>query len=1064
MMRSKNFHIYIGLSLVAGITAVACSDDVFINRDIDRLPDNAIGFNVSSGFVVDTDMTRSEINSDTEEEDLEPILFSDGVDSLYIHRYVAPEIERATGCNPYTDTRSTPINNLTNFQSLNGETGFRVKAFYSETGDVFFDTTNAKPLLSNETSEPSGVTTVSDTWYVSPYKYWPGKQALSFDAFAPASAESLLKNLSLGLDIISFDYTVPVSSDHKNDAKEQPDLMFAISSSYSHYQETEHQSDLVPLNFRHALSAIKFAIRDVANWTIVDVSIQGVAGSGNCTFDNTNGFVWSGLGTPENSYTQTFNYKHTDPYNPDVEDPHGVPTIDKAPIINTQEQTFMLIPQEIQEGAKLVINLKYENEDGTEVSKTIEGQLKTDGIQEWEPGKEYIYTISTSSENWQYVFNVIGSRNKEKEYVNDQWIDNIFVDDTTMIEIGAGVTEGSYYKVQSYRYRTNNPNKTEILPWTAEATDGDNTVPSQFTDYLNDIPMTVNRVNWLLENWTYEDDGSVTFKSFENLSFAPQYVATDWEGDWELRAKNEISEKSDPIDLSMVYGKRNTANCYVVNAGGWYAIPLYYGCAIKDGEVDTSTFTEISNSFVYDGSAVWDGELATYYTLEGFVDYNGEQINEEAKIINAQDASLVWADADNIIIDEEVELRIIGGEPYIVFHVHKEDLQQSNAILAVYDKKLDKDSDTPYDMQANIIWSWHIWVTEHWVNNELKLGEGDVECECWDADRENFVIAPYNLGWCDPKNVFYLKRSGKMTFKQYIQINDKKEVLAERTLDVIQRYEKIEYWIGNNTYYQFGRKDPMVGFINAESEVKYNYGKLKYVLNKSSNPIDLKEGILHPNVLYLGERTLFNGSYYNLWNNYRSNDVLADGTITTSDPHIPSNNPNLNPDFAYSSNKTVYDPSPVGYVVPAVNLFKIFTDGIGNPNSSDLVAALNEKYPNPLEYFPGKIVSIRNLHKYYAYSKRKPAENDPLVFFNVTGQRAYTSGDQWGSDVVYLWSNTPGFLARGYAYSFVLGYDSGLFWLNSNFQGTKTMARPVRCVKENNNANGVWSSTNINLD
>ena len=76
--------------------------------------------------------------------------------------------------------------------------------------------------------------------------------------------------------------------------------------------------------------------------------------------------------------------------------------------------------------------------------------------------------------------------------------------------------------------------------------------------------------------------------------------------------------------------------------------------------------------------------------------------------------------------------------------------------------------------------------------------------DAWNGEYGQFTSAPYNLGWCDPKNVWYLKRTGTMVFRQAHSGNTV-------TLNLEQREKKIEYWIGNNVYYQFGRKDPIVG-------------------------------------------------------------------------------------------------------------------------------------------------------------------------------------------------------------------------------------------------------------
>lgn len=1036
-MRTRcNNILFILLAFASTIVVSSCADETFDPSDLSRLPDNMIGFDVSSGL--DTHAYSRSTFSDNSDADLPPVVLTQDSDTLYIHRYVAPESERATGRNTGTGTSRAPqINTVDDFKKRYGE--FYVQATHKKEDYI--------PLSK---AEPFAIDDAGDVWYIKEHHYyWPTKKELLFNAFAPATAKDLLKGINLADEKISFSYTVPLSkSDPRTDAEVQPDIMFA-STTCSRNKGTVN-GNYAPLNFRHALSAIKFAVRDVANGEIIDITIKGVAGSGTCTFNpdavSAPAFVWSNLGKNEAEYTQAFKYETEE------KEYSEIPDLENATVINDLEgmndKTFMLIPQSIPDDAELIITFKKADEAG---SKKLKGKLKTSDISVWEAGKEYIYTISTTSDVWTYVFEVIGSEQEEKTYNTSthNWDNGKFIDNETKIEIGAAVTEGAYYKVQSYRYRTSNSSIKEILPWTAEASDGNNTVPSKFENYKDKIPMTVNRANWLLDNWTYQDDGSVDPKLFNDLVFASQYIATDYDGDWGMRGKGDkYGSKDKPVDLSLVYDGEtiNTANCYVVNAGGWYSIPLYYGSSMKKGKDIISTYTNNDYEVKHGG--------VSYPSLTQYIDYAGNDI-KSAKIDETlvKDAILVWQDAYGIIdqckYDENIK--------QIVFHVDPTYLQQANCVLAIRDAAKD------------IIWSWHIWVTDHWVNDEsLKLGVGDVTCEAENPKKGPFDLAPYNLGWCDPKNVLYLKRSGKITFKQTEK--DKTTVRATKTLDVIQRAEEIEYWIGNSVYYQFGRKDPMVGFINDESQEKHHYGEKPYEVKATG---DIKECILHPNAFFENNVELL--KYYNLWNNYNSDKVTISGNMTITIPNkmiapetlkkfengeltvnslsfnnytesgeatIESGNPNLDEDFAYSANKTIYDPSPVGYVVPPCDFFKIFA--IGSPNSGALFAIEN------YDFFKGDKKPIEGHEHYFNYtaSPKRDHTGDKTVIFNVNGQKRY-SWLNMNQSVVYLWSNTAGFYESGLGLGFCLGYDTnGIFSLDSYFQATRLIARPVRCIKE----------------
>lgn len=1079
-------------SLLIGAVAIAavvgsCADEALFKNNADFNHSDLIRFDVSSGFGDDESLTRS--GEDGDDEGLPPVILSEGCDTLYLHRYVAPESERATGHNPVSETRSTPVNTLADFKTLNGESGFWVEAQYLADDNTdkgaYFPFSKAKWLSSEDGY---------DVYYPSePHRYWPGKQELRFYALAPSSSyvpgdevNSLLKNLESKDGVTSFSYTVPVtpaSETEKDDAFYQPDLMFATKS-WSHNQMIENtpmDNDYAPLNFQHALSAIKFAVRDVSKWNIVSISIKGVKGSGKCEFSEENGFVWSDLDN-ESEYTQTFNFQTTDPYDPSFTDAgHGVPSVDDAPVINDKnpKTTFMLIPQTIPTtGATLEIKLESipEVEGEAKTVKVLSGNLYSTDIPKWEAGKEYIYTISTTAINWTYVFEVVGSKQKPLEYDGDTGMytfgefedskENLETGAHAVVSLNAIATDDAYFRIKSYKYRTNSPSKKVEVPWTANLTPGINDIPDKFEAYKDQegIETTVSAQNWIKkvdtegkpgdlvnESGNFGGEGSTELVTY-NLKFKPEYVVTDYKGDWDLRKNELVGTRENPVDLSN--SLQNTANCYVVNAGGWYSIPLYYGNAITGGKDNIKSYKNdvANNKLEPDPDNLYN--YPTYYFLTDFKNYKGESIKfgnilDDINGRNNPDinAVLVWQDAYNII-DE-----VFYSNDQIVFHIQNLDLQQSNSVIALRDGE-------------EIVWSWHIWVSDHWFSGapNVGFGAGDVKCEAYDGnnfgDSGWYSFAPYNLGYCDPKNVGYLQRTGSFTFKQG-------ETEITKEVPVTQDKLIIEYWIGNNTYYQFGRKDPMVGFINDDSKVKYNFGEYKYVLE--SGFVSINESIKNPNVFYYSDQSnteiadykdWLKTNYYNLWNNNTSKDIfLYDSnelqTINTvvNGQYIASNHPKLQDAYANSAVKTIYDPSPVGYVVPPADAFKLFTNGVANPNSSGVFSYTSFEKNFNGAYYP--IPDRTGFNRYEAFSEKDNSAFDRIIF-NCTGQRWWSSyngdpGNCFGPNKVYLWSNTSDFYGDRSAYCLVIGLDgegNTLQVVDAYFPAAKRMARPVRCVKE----------------
>lgn len=1067
--------VYTLMALALAIAAGSCNEELPYCGNRSPLPPGMVCFDVSSGSARDF----SRAADDGSSEDFPPVVLAQDGDTLYIHSSVSAEHERATGRLARENvSRAAQVNNVSDFKDICGN--FCVQATYSEG--------NKKLFIPLSVAEPFA----GDVWYIKDRQYcWPEQRRLRFNAMAPADAFKSLTGIDLGDETITFSYTVPVSdSEPRTDGQVQPDIMFA-STTCSHSDGTV-DDDYVPLDFRHALSAIKFAVRDVTDGEIVDITIKGVAGSGSCTFNpeavSAPAFTWTDLGAPA-EYTQTFNYVTADLW-------PALPALEDAPVINDEEgmkeKTFMLIPQPIPEDAELILTFRT---DGN--AKILKGKLRTADIPLWEAGKEYIYTISTSSENWIYVFEVTGCEQKDSPDP-DRPEKGPFVDNDDNIILNATVTAGAYYNVTSYRYRKGYPDEKYPVAWTAESSDGQNNGYDKFATFLDEykdyIPsMTLAPEDWLPkmefldeEKKIFGGEGS-TDPAKHNVIFKTQYVVSDWKGDWEMRAHAQRgSSKADAVDLSMANGgtsSRNTANCYVVNSGGWYKFPLYYGNSIKDGNV---------NKDAYHYEKV--DTVNVYASLVDFKDYQGRSINDlpGAPVISGADSAfLVWSDAYNIIDFVELDKSVTPN--FVVFHVASQDLQQSNSVIAIK------------DAAGVIMWSWHIWASEYWADySTLELTDGVVNCEAWAENKGadanvaavpgGFDVAPRNLGWCDAKNVQYLQRTGKFTFRQ-------KKSGNTDCLKVEQRGKLLEYWIGNNTYYQWGRKDPMPGFLNAESVVKYNFGPMEYECVDSASE-SIAYSIQKPNRLFGAKAwgSSYNDwlpsgtDYYNLWNNFNNGEgsILKGGyepgfVNNVQNNSYPTNTPIQTEAFAYSAVKTVYDPSPAGYVVPPVGFFSIFTkgrayvdysnagaaDGSTRDNSISLKDGFNgrvewQKYlevlDNPIANSPGYDHKNRdrNFFNFWARSKRDGTGEEILL--TGTGHRWYRTSDPWqlggnfNPHYVYLWSNTCSFykgdrsafsLAIGQQKNAASGVTEGdIFIITSHFQGRKSMARPVRCVKE----------------
>lgn len=189
---------------------------------------------------------------------------------------------------------------------------------------------------------------------------------------------------------------------------------------------------------------------------------------------------------------------------------------------------------------------------------------------------------------------------------------------------------------------------------------------------------------------------------------------------------NVKMKEVDGSDLSMVdcagnvRSTRWTSNCYMVHKKGNYKLPLVYGNAIKNGEVNTVAF----NPGTYPTS---DHYCANFINHAGnaitgpWITKNGSGINAGMGIAVAS-AELLWQDAQGLITAVGID-----GD-YLILTVGKDAKdQQGNALIAVKDGS------------GNIVWSWHIWVTDECFDYLTTISTGS----------HDYKVTPINLGGVD---------------------------------------------------------------------------------------------------------------------------------------------------------------------------------------------------------------------------------------------------------------------------------------------------------------------------
>lgn len=1038
-------YILFTLAPLSAMLVTGCLDEPLADTDRFDNPD-VISFSAVTGS------GAASTRSGEEKQLYEPLVLTDDAASqtLYLHTYESERIGFEPGDDVTSDesdvaqTRGNQI--VTADDLIKFHKDFMVHAQFKEDGVEYIEWSKTQ------------VSSANNFWRTEKTRYWPGERELSFMAVSPTAEFNSLNNKVFSDLRAEFSYTAKKQGNNR-DAEAQTDLLLAAGTC----NKPNSENGRAPLKFHHALSAIKFAVRDVLDGEVVNIKIIGVKSTGDCVFtadDGTGSFVWSNQSGDE-TYSQNFNYQITDRGYADPNDESKDIVMNDA----MPSKTFMLIPQQIPDDAMIEVTLKR-TDPNVNQEITVRGKIKANNVQEWLPGHEYVYTISTSKDNWVYVFNARG--NQANGY------NNIYVYSPNAQEFDT-YQNTAYYSVQSYRYRANNQTVVEACPWTASH-DGSlsyNVTGGGEAAYPSANPQQkwVDASTWITDKFATPLSGKGNAdRSFEqhDLNFLAHYVATDWIGDEDMQGYKPYDgyTKANPYDLSKPGGMaRNTANCYVVDRGGWYMFPLVYGNAIKNGATNSSAY-ECQNKET----------TASLKLLAKLINYKNQPITgPNITAPSKARAELVWEDAYNLV--DNLELVTINGEKMIRFYIDPNIIQQGNAVIALTDGSKAQDGKSP------VIWSWHIWATEHWIDkttrkphafdtnnttfNTYKSSDAKTENgmviglrQCGDVavtynqKGRSFMMAAYNLGWCDPKKVLYLKRKGTMDFVQYRPGSTVKTGKTAK-LPIIQEGETIDYKYANNVYYQWGRKDPIRGFFNHEHSRKRVFGPRPPIAAYDKR-VNIGDAIQNPNVYYVSNQG--SGSEFEDWltTNFKSN--LWNNNATSSLANRDDNNDH---EDLWSHTKTIYDPSPAGYLIPNAGVWHVVQKSWSNTTGNTWAGG-----NWPLSTFKKSKINgdVIDAFNYKVWGKGN-AKNNEALFFSSTGNRWWTdgwkpngigAGENFGKNVSYAWSN------RSYsgknAYGMALGLDTNRddhetdtndrYYVGGQFIGRRAMGRPVRCIRE----------------
>ena len=694
--------------------------------------------------------------------------------------------------------------------------------------------------------------------------------------------------------------------------KTQKDLMTACSGNvHTTIDQMSATAPRTDLTFRHALAAVRFKVGQNLSWnkTITKVEIVGAKSKGRYTLptdkDHTGAWDASTLSAPA-----TFTLGGDGTVN--VSTSEAVNNVIMGH--NQDNYVFYMIPQTL---TGVSVNIYFNNATTPSLSIPLKGS--------WKPGTTKTYALSQNTSSWLYELTV-----------------------TPPAAAEYSATSTGNYTIQSYR-RDPVSGTLQAVPWEVVGYDADNDGTFSMTEkpaWLTGL----TKENGEGSTAPSGETGQATLKPDIDNKLAARNNA--------LKSATALGSAGSPYDLSTKGGSvaRNTANCYVISAPGYYKIPLVYGNAIKNGINNPSSY-QTSNS----------GTTLQHFKDHADQDITDPWITQTNGGVNAPDgAKLVWADESGLVTNLAVTGS--GNNAFVQFEVPAANIKNGNAVIAV-------------TRGATVVWSWHLWFAPQDVL-------GTVTCTNFQGYEYKFTNE--TLGWkytAWSGTTYSAPRSVKVKVRQTKgQISP--ATRTEAVLTITQNNSNVVRR-GYNTFYQFGRKDALPG-TNAIAPGS------NYFFDNNTGGHSIGEGIRRPENMFRSAEVVgtyysdwCNATYYNLWS--------MDNTVTSFNDNAVV--------------KTIYDPCPAGFHMPASNAFTGFTT-TGNSASTQSEFNVSGAWDNGWHF------------------NWRPFSSDATVYFSASGSRSYYRGllvsmDSGG----HYWSAVPSSTDCGCLLSFYWGnmypQDSG---------------------------------------
>lgn len=670
----------------------------------------------------------------------------------------------------------------------------------------------------------------------------------------------------------------------------EDDLLVAASGPMDDNPSVRESS--VQLRFQHAFTGVRFEPQE--GYTISEITLSGIYSQGDYDFLNDS---WENQRTPA-SYE---GYASGEP--------------------------LLLLPQTLPEGASITLMLSYNGlaPKPLAITDLLAGTT-------WHAGTLVTYLIGEG----EYTYNV-------ELLPSTGAVTMAGGKEVPLIEVGAAAgTDENVIQITSFR--VNGDGIEADVPWGIKAVYSD-------ADLTQAVELNDGYYSWLQD---FDGKGgradAVTLTSrnapVDHTDYSEAAIrqtlrsrAVAGSSDWPIN----LSYRNDDGSYATGTNIRETANCYIVYAPGWYKFPLVMGNGMKWNSYNTQAYS-------YYGNRPFPER-----TLVSFRDYQDNDIYSPV-LQNPAAAAILWADRQGLI--NNYSLYQENGLWWIKFQVTQAAIDQGNVVFAAMDYAWDSASNS---LVYRIMWSWHIWITDYIP------GQGDLHVNSHSG--KSYTFMPLNLGWTELSSTDIAQES-----TLYVQLQTESGVdvgtfAVRKSAGPVGRQ-----YMGRGPTYQWGRKDPIIpgfgdddyddisGLVTLLPQYLQQDGHEHVIAGWTEDGysrLTLGESIRYP---YIIRQTKGGGDWcstywINRWN------ATQNGTVGHG----------FYPGEDYSIVKTIYDPSPAGYHVPPAMAYT------GLTTTGEEVASLDLLNLDPDD---------RTAPEFRGYRFKPDAASD-IIDFPIAGYRHY---------------------------------------------------------------------------